>query len=270
MILDFLVVLTLRVYYISLVEIIMAICALVSDEWIRINDNSKESRNVAQLDDNSSVRSDNHFSYASSFAQAGRCKGVDIRHFWRTAKFGFFVNMKGVYHTTYRFDGNVRMDCLTPLIANLFYVLIAFCFVIVVKSTLACILSTISTSSGFLNWLKRNTILEMSSMMLAVLACIITFLMGAMIYSMNPFSGVTVGAGSVSIAVSGVSSFFAAAVSLRRKYSVVRQRRLENQRLLCARSFRAWREVGRHSEDMRPIIDFERYLDSWATPVDSP
>uniref|UniRef100_A0AAF5RTI9 Uncharacterized protein n=1 Tax=Wuchereria bancrofti TaxID=6293 RepID=A0AAF5RTI9_WUCBA len=245
---------------------VLAICALVSDEWIRINDNS---RNVAQLDDNSSMRSNNHLSYVSSFARVDRCKGVGIRHFWRTAKFGSFVNMKSVYHTTYRFDGNVLMDCVTPLIANFFYVLIVFCFVIVVKSTLACILNIISTS-GFLNWLKRNTILEMSSMMLAVLACIIILLMGAMIYSVNPFSGVTVGAGSVLIAVSGVSSFFAAAVSLRRKCRIARQRRLENQRLLCARSLRSWREVGRHSEDILPIIDFERYLDSWATPVDSP
>lgn len=47
-----------------------------------------------------------------------------------------------------------------------------------------------------------------------------------------------------------------------RKYRVARIRRLENQRLLCARSLRSWREVARHPEDMRPIIDFERYLDS--------
>ncbi|EFO18746.2 hypothetical protein LOAG_09750 [Loa loa] len=247
-----------------------AVCALVNDEWIRIDDSSKESRNAAQLDDNSSVRSDNYFSYVSSSVRADRCKGVGIRHFWRTAKFGSFVDVKGVYHTTYHFDGKVLVDCITPLIANLFYVLIAFCFVIVVKSTLACILSIVPTSSGFLNWLKRNTILEMSSMVLAVLACIITLVVGAMIYSVNSFSGVTVGAGSVLIAISGVSSFFAAAVSLRRKYRIARQRRLENQRLLCARSLRSWREVGRHPEDMRPIIDFERYLDSWATSVDTP
>ncbi|OZC10536.1 hypothetical protein X798_02285 [Onchocerca flexuosa] len=110
----------------------------------------------------------------------------------------------------------------------------------------------------------------MSSMVLAVLACIITLIVGAMIYSVNPFSGVTVGAGSVLVAVSGISSFFAATVSLRRKCLVARRRRLENQRLLCARSLRSWREVGRHPEDLRPIIDFERYLDSWAIPVDTP
>uniref|UniRef100_A0A0R3S4I7 PH domain-containing protein n=1 Tax=Elaeophora elaphi TaxID=1147741 RepID=A0A0R3S4I7_9BILA len=246
-----------------------AIYALVNDEWIRLQGNSKGNQNVAQLDDNSSIRSDDYYNYVSPFIRADRCKGVGIRHFWRTAKFGSFVDVKGVYHTTYHFDGKVLVDCITPLVANLFYVLIAFCFVIVVKSTLACILNVISTSSGFLNWLKWNTILEMSSMILAVLSCIITVVVGAMIYSVNPFSGVTVGAGSVLIAVSGVSSFFAAVVSLRRKYHVARQRRLENQRLLCARSLRSWREVVRRSEDMRPIIDFERYLDSWATSIDS-
>ncbi|CAG9540076.1 unnamed protein product [Cercopithifilaria johnstoni] len=246
------------------------ICALVNDEWIRIDDNSKESRNAAQLDDNSSVRSNNYYSHVLPFVRADRCRGIGTRHFWHTAKFGSFVDVKGVYHTTYHFDGKVLIDCITPLVANLFYLLIAFCFVIAVKSILACILSIISTSSGFLNWLKRNTILEMSSMILAVISCIITLVVGAMIYSVYPFSGVTVGAGSVFIAVSGVSSFFAAAVSLRRKYRVARQRRLENQRLLCARSLRSWREVSRRPEDMQPIIDFERYLDSWATPVDTP
>ncbi|KAL3983119.1 putative integral membrane protein [Acanthocheilonema viteae] len=247
----------------------MAICALVNDEWIRIDGNSKESENAAELDDNSSVRSDNYYNYFSPFVQADRCKGVGVRHFWRTAKFGSFVDVKGVYHTTYHFDGKVLVDCITPLVANLFYVLIAFCFVIVVKSTLACILNIISTSSGFLNWLKRNTILEMSSMVLAVLACIITLIVGAVIYSVYPFSGVTVGAGSVLIAVSGISSFFAAAVSILRKYRVARQRRFENQRLLCTRSLRSWREVGHRPEDMQPITDFERYLDSWATSVDT-
>ncbi|VDP16462.1 unnamed protein product [Onchocerca flexuosa] len=243
---------------------------LLNDEWIRIDDNSKGSQNAAHLNNTSSVYSDNYYDYVSPFIQADRCKGVGIRHFWRTAKFGSFVDVKGVYHTTYHFDGKVLIDCITPLVANLFYVLIAFCFVIVVKSTLACILSIISIPSGFLNWLKRNTILEMSSMVLAVLACIITLIVGAMIYSVNPFSGVTVGAGSVLVAVSGISSFFAATVSLRRKCLVARRRRLENQRLLCARSLRSWREVGRHPEDLRPIIDFERYLDSWAIPVDTP
>ncbi|MCP9265446.1 hypothetical protein DINM_020749 [Dirofilaria immitis] len=246
-----------------------AIFALVSDEWIRIADSNKESRNAAHLDDNSSVYSDNYYNYMSPFIRADRCKEVGIRHFWRTAKFGSFVDVKGVYHTTYHFDGKVLVDCITPLVANLFYILIAFCFVIVVKSTLACILSIVSTTSGFLNWLKRNTILEISSMMLAILSCIITVFVGAMINSVNPFSGVTIGAGSVLVAVSGISSFFAAAASLRRKYRIARQRRLENQRLLCARSLRSWREVSRHPEDLRPIMDFERYLDSWAMPADT-
>uniref|UniRef100_A0A915Q4R9 Uncharacterized protein n=1 Tax=Setaria digitata TaxID=48799 RepID=A0A915Q4R9_9BILA len=156
---------------------------------------------------------DNYYNYVSSFVRTDRCKGIGIRHFWHTAKFGSFVDIRGVYHTTYHFDGKV---------------------------------------------------------ILAVLACVITLVVGTLIYSVNPFSGVTVGAGSVLVAVSGVSSFFAATVSLRRKYRTARRRRLENQRLLCARSLRSWREVGRHPEDMRPIVDFERYLDWWATPNDDP
>uniref|UniRef100_A0A183EFA7 TMEM127 domain-containing protein n=1 Tax=Gongylonema pulchrum TaxID=637853 RepID=A0A183EFA7_9BILA len=201
------------------------------------------------------------------------------------------------------------VDCITPLVANLFYVLIAFCFVIVIKSTLACILSIISAPPGFISWLKRNTVLEISSskccilamcpfllvtgipqqsffyfskfslglavsavkvLVLAILACIITVIAGILVYSAGSFSDVTVGIGLILIALSGVSALFAAVVGLRRTFRLARQRRLENQRLLCARSLRSWREVGRRPEDSRPIIDFERYLDTCATPADAP
>lgn len=176
--------------------------------------------------------------------------------------------MKGVYHTTYHFNGRVLIDCITPLLANLFHMLIAFCFVIVVKSIFACILSIISTPGGFLSWLKRNSILELSSMVLSVLACLITLIAGALVYSKDPYSNVTVGTGSIFTAVSGVSSFSAVVASLRRTYQTARQRRLENQRLFCARSLRSWRENSHHPEDTQPVIDFERYLDSWAAPND--
>lgn len=61
--------------------------------------------------------------------------------------------------------------------------------------------------------LRRNSEI---SVIMAALACIITLVVGAVIYSVYPFPGVTVGAGSVLIAISGISSFFAAVVSLRR------------------------------------------------------
>lgn len=39
-----------------------------------------------------------------------------------------------------------------------------------------------------------------------------------------------------------------------------KHRRVHNQRLMCIRTLRSWRDVSQRSEDRRPIIDFERYL----------
>ncbi|VDN02839.1 unnamed protein product [Thelazia callipaeda] len=204
------------------------------------------------------------------FAVNKNCR-IGIRHFWHSAKFGSFVDVGGNHHTTYHFDGKVLVDCITPLIANLFYILIAFCFVVVVKSTLACILSIMSLQAGFTLWLRRNAILEISSMILAILACIIALFVGLLVHSANSFSHVTAGTGSILIILSGTSSLFAAAAGLRRTYRIARQRRAENQRIMCSRSLRSWRELGRRPEDMRPIIDFERYLDSsWTAPIGAP
>uniref|UniRef100_A0A1I7WKE3 TMEM127 domain-containing protein n=1 Tax=Heterorhabditis bacteriophora TaxID=37862 RepID=A0A1I7WKE3_HETBA len=61
------------------------------------------------------------------------------------------------------------LDCVTPVVANLFYVLIAFCFVITITSTLSCVMNILPPPNGFLQWLKRNTILEMCNKLLLIL-----------------------------------------------------------------------------------------------------
>uniref|UniRef100_A0A914R761 Transmembrane protein 127 transmembrane region domain-containing protein n=1 Tax=Parascaris equorum TaxID=6256 RepID=A0A914R761_PAREQ len=164
---------------------------------------------------------------------------------------------------------SVLVDCITPLVANLFYVLIALCFVVVVTSCVACILNILAPPSGFFHWLRRNTVLEMCNMLLALLACITSLLAECHVSSVRPSSRVSVGPGLFLIALSGLSAFLAATFSLRRTNRLARERRIQNKRMLCARSLRSWRDIGRRTEDTRPIIDFERYLDSsTATPLD--
>ena len=38
-----------------------------------------------------------------------------------------------------------------------------------------------------------------------------------------------------------------------------RIRRMDNQRIMCSRSLRSWRDAARRREDTLPIVDFERF-----------
>lgn len=154
------------------------------------------------------------------------------------------------------------IDCVNPMVANFFYVLIALCFVIVITSSIACLLHVLAPPHGFLTWIRRNTILEMCNMMLTLTACITAILAESEVASLRPQSSVSVGVGLFLVSFSGLLSFLAALLSLRHTARLQRARRLDNQRLLCARSLRSWRDLGRRPEDLTPIVDFERYLDS--------
>ncbi|VDM40543.1 unnamed protein product [Toxocara canis] len=205
-----------------------------------------------------------------TFIHAEQCQGVPLfRCIQETVSCG--VNVKKLNGENFMGCGavSVLVDCITPLVANLFYVLIALCFVVVVASCVACILNVLAPPNGFFYWLRRNTVLEMCNMLLALLACITSLLAECQVSSVRPLSTVSIGPGFFLIALSGLSAFFAATVSLRRTNRLARERRIQNQRMLCARSLRSWRDIGRRAEDTRPIIDFERYLESTtATPLD--
>ncbi|VDN55647.1 unnamed protein product, partial [Dracunculus medinensis] len=184
---------------------------------------------------------------------------VGTRDFWRTSRFGSFVDTEGTYHIAFHSNGRVFIDCITPLLANYFYLLIAFCFVIFVKSFLACVLHITAPENGFLHWLQRNAILELS--VSALLACATLLIAENELIAIRPNSSISMGPGLIFIALLGLCSFSSALISFHRNNRLARERRLFNARLICGRSLRSWRDnVDR--TDLRLIIDFERYLNS--------
>uniref|UniRef100_A0A158PNI6 TMEM127 domain-containing protein n=1 Tax=Anisakis simplex TaxID=6269 RepID=A0A158PNI6_ANISI len=240
---------------------------LINNEWMIIEDD--ETKLLGALDLNS-TQSDENLIKEFTFIHAERCQRIGTRHFWRAVRFGSFIDTDGMSHIVYHSNGRVLVDCITPLVANLFYVLIALCFVVLVTSCVACILNVLVPPSGFFHWLRRNAVLEMCNMLLALIACVTSLVAECQVSGIRPLSTVSIGPGLFLIALSGLSAFFAAIVSLRRSNRLAHERRIQNQRILCARSLRSWRDIGRRAEDTRPIIDFERYLDSATTTTATP
>ncbi|MFH4974893.1 hypothetical protein AB6A40_001602 [Gnathostoma spinigerum] len=254
--------------FLSLLSSSLAVSALVNNEWILIDSNNEGS--IGPHVDNRS--SHEQLLNDLTFLRADVCRSIGTRHFWRSARFGSFVDMDGNSHIAYHFTSKVLIDCITPLIADLFYILIALCFVIVVTSSLACSLNLLAPAVGFFLWLRRTTILEVCNMILALLACSVCLLAESQVADLRPQSSVYIGPGLYLVALSGLLALFAAVVSLRRTSRLSRERRMHNQRILCARSLRSWRDIGHRADDARPIIDFERYLDSsnTASPLEMP
>ncbi|ETN80740.1 hypothetical protein NECAME_08981 [Necator americanus] len=197
-----------------------------------------------------------------SFFRTSRVYCLGCRDFWRPARFGGFLDDKGKTHIAFHSSERVLLDCVTPMVANLFYILIALCFVIALTSSLSSIMNLLPPPNGFLLWLKRNTIFEMSNMLLTLSVCVVALIAQCEIARVRHDCDVSLGGGVFMVCLAGVMCFFAATSTLRHSTKMSRLRRIDNQRLLCARSLRSWRDSARRSDDVLPIVDFERYLDS--------
>uniref|UniRef100_A0A158QYN2 MICOS complex subunit MIC60 n=1 Tax=Nippostrongylus brasiliensis TaxID=27835 RepID=A0A158QYN2_NIPBR len=180
------------------------------------------------------------------------------RDFWRPARFGGFLDSKGKTHIAFHSSERVLLDCVTPMVANLFYILIALCFVIALTSSLSFIMNLLPPPSGFLQWLKRNTIFEMCNMLLTLCVCVIALIAQCEVARVRPDCDVSLGGGVFMVCIAGMMCFFAATSTLRHSTRTNRLRRIDNQRLLCARSLRSWRDSARRPDDVLPIVDFER------------
>uniref|UniRef100_A0A183GML2 TMEM127 domain-containing protein n=1 Tax=Heligmosomoides polygyrus TaxID=6339 RepID=A0A183GML2_HELPZ len=190
---------------------------LLSSEWILIEEpslNSTENENSELFFDVS--RSDH-------------CTNIGCRDFWRPARFGGFLDNKGKTHIAFHSNERVLLDCVTPMVANLFYVLIALCFVIALTSSLSFIMNLLPPPSGFLQWLKRNTIFEMCNMLLTLCVCVIALIAQCEIARVRPDCDVSLGGGVFMVCLAGMVSL------------------------------RSWRDSARRPDDVLPIVDFERY-----------
>lgn len=91
-----------------------------------------------------------------------KCTSIPLFVFFCLAsEFRFQVSIVNSSQCLNIYTISVLLDCVTPMVANLFYVLIALCFVIALTSSLSFIMNLLPPPSGFLQWLKRNTIFEM-------------------------------------------------------------------------------------------------------------
>ncbi|CAB3400476.1 unnamed protein product [Caenorhabditis bovis] len=234
----------------------LAIAALLSNDWIIIESDVNNQTSVDYSD----------FMFQMN-ANADRCESIGCRDFWKPARFGGFIDQNGRSHIAFHSDGRVILDCITPAIANLFYILIALCFVVAISSSLACSMNLVPPPGGFLLWIRNNSIMELSNMMLTLCTCVCAIIGQSEVAMQRPNDDVTIGSGVFFVCISGLLSFVASMSAIRHSAKQHRMRRIDNQRLLCARSLRSWRDAARRPDDTRPIVDFERYLDECSTEM---
>ncbi|CAL2049585.1 hypothetical protein CAEBREN_01410 [Caenorhabditis brenneri] len=234
------------------VAAILAIFAMMSTDWILIEDMSAKNGTL----DLAAITAAQLYMKNSE-----PCHAIGCHDFWEAVRFGGYIDEEGKSHVAFHTPTRVIVDCITPSTANYFYILIALCFVISATSSLCATMSLLPPPAPFLSWLRNNSVLEMSNMMLTLACCTIAIVAQTDISDQRPEDIVAIGAGVFLVCISGLLSFLAAMASIRQSNRKVRMRRIDNQRLLCARSLRSWRDVGRRPEDSRPIVDFERYLD---------
>ncbi|KAK5972331.1 hypothetical protein GCK32_000580 [Trichostrongylus colubriformis] len=236
--------------FFHILSVSVAVCSLLSSEWILIEEPALNSTGHG----NTGLFAD--------VSHADHCSNIGCRDFWRPARFGGFLDNQGKTHIAFHSYERVLLDCVSPMVANLFYVLIALCFVIALTSLLSFIMNLLPPPSGFLQWLKRNTIFEMCNMLLTLCVCVIALIVQCEVARLRPKCDVSLGGGVFMACLAGMMCFFAATSTLRHSTRMNRLRRIDNQRLLCARSLRSWRDSARRPDDVLPIVDFERYLDS--------
>jgi hypothetical protein len=244
---------------------VLAILALCN-EWVAIDDEGgysltyTKNGNAAEENVTDFRFVNNPFTSENPCAFIAECAGIGGAHFWLPARYGKFVGQQGREHYTYHYGRLCLIDCITPTIANFFYLIIAFCFVVAVTSSFAAAMHLLVPPVDFLVWLRRNNVLEVCSMIMIPVACLCGLLVEYEVESMRPRSNVSLGPGLFFALISGLSSVFASVMALRQKNRIQRLRRIDNQRLMCTRTLRSWRDVSSRREDRLPIIDFERYL----------
>ncbi|CAP23228.1 Protein CBG02063 [Caenorhabditis briggsae] len=234
------------------VAAILAVFAMLSTDWILVEDMSTR---------NGSIDIDVLQAAQIYMKNAEPCHAIGCHDFWEAIRFGGYIDENGKSHIAFHTPSRVLVDCITPTTANYFYILIALCFVISATSALCATMSLLPPPAPFLSWLRANSVLEMSNMMLTLCCCTFAIVAQTDVSDQRPDDIVAIGAGVFLVCISGLLSFLAAMASIRQSNRKTRMRRIDNQRLLCARSLRSWRDAGRRPDDVRPIVDFERYLD---------
>ncbi|VDN43816.1 unnamed protein product [Gongylonema pulchrum] len=92
----------------NLLAAALAVSALMCDNWIQVG--GGEDDDVGRVDGNRTE------GFSAGFTRIAHCKGIGIRHFWRAAKFGSYMDVNGVKHMTYHFGGQGVLRLILELI----------------------------------------------------------------------------------------------------------------------------------------------------------
>ncbi|TMS36868.1 hypothetical protein L596_003938 [Steinernema carpocapsae] len=252
--------------FFNLLAASLTVTALMYSDFILIDDGVPDTeisnRTLSALDNLSALN--------AAFMMEHSCERVGAYYFWRPARFGTYEDGNEKQHVVYHYENTTLVDCISPTVANLFYIIIALCFVIILTSCFAAMMNIIGPNYGFLQWLRQNTVLEICNMAICLITCIVALFAQLQIANLRSWAVISVGSGVFLVACAGLMSFVSSAAVLRSKALLQRARRIDNQRLLCHRSLRSWRDVNNRIEDTTPIIEFERYLmQSSVLPSDS-
>uniref|UniRef100_A0A915EDQ5 Transmembrane protein 127 transmembrane region domain-containing protein n=1 Tax=Ditylenchus dipsaci TaxID=166011 RepID=A0A915EDQ5_9BILA len=169
----------------------------------------------------------------------------------------------GQYFNTFHLQNHiVLINCISPAVAYLFYLSIAFCFVVMALSGFAVLLQLFKTSFKFVNWLKDYVVLETCCALVTPIVFLLIFRAKNEVQRMRPNSSVVFGSGMFYICSSGAFALLAAILSLHQKSRLQKTRRIDNQQLICTRSLRSWRDNMGNASGAVPAnsTDLERYL----------
>uniref|UniRef100_A0AC35GVC6 Transmembrane protein 127 transmembrane region domain-containing protein n=1 Tax=Panagrolaimus sp. PS1159 TaxID=55785 RepID=A0AC35GVC6_9BILA len=238
-----------------LVTIVTAL-ALVTDSWMTL-----EAKYIT-------IKRNSTFTYSQPYETltfdtwpGHACNKIGTRQFWYPARFGHFMDQYGHAHITFHYNDIVMVDCITPSIANLFYVIISLSFIGMITSFSAGLLTLFAPSFGFLVWMRRNVVLELFNLLLISLALMAAIISHYEVTSMHQNAIVNVGTGMYEVTAAALLMFSSIGCSIRHHSAVRKIRRIENKRFICSRALRSWQDYNQRTEDMRPIIRDPYYDD---------
>lgn len=155
------------------------------------------------------------------------------------------------------------MDCVTPSIADYFYLITAFCFVSMSVSVFATILHSTTPPFPFFVYLRLINALELAVCVIISLILLLTAVAKHQVEELQRYAEenreVRSGLSVFMIMAAGTSTISAAVVSQVRQRKIRSNRRKENTRLMCNRPLRS-RNLPPSEHDPQPIAELERYL----------
>uniref|UniRef100_A0AC35U6V1 Actin cortical patch SUR7/pH-response regulator pali n=1 Tax=Rhabditophanes sp. KR3021 TaxID=114890 RepID=A0AC35U6V1_9BILA len=247
-----------------LVAAIFVALAISSREWIITNrGNNTYSDDLARDYMAKIIRSkysqDTIIPYFDS--PTAKCDKLGARNFWANLQFGQFEDDSNKTHITVRFDDyNLSIDCLSQVIASIFYCQIALCFAVFSMIAVNSAVYIVYPTSGFVHWLITNCILDLCSFML--LGCIILMCSYTKkeIHELQSHTNSDFGVGYTYLIAALVFCLLSIFFGVRKICHDKSSQRQDNQRILCSCTLRSMRDIYPNPPSGHSADHYERYL----------